>query len=95
MKSEEEHQEAEDTEVKKEEKTKEKKKKVKRHKVKSESPEPVGMAEDPGDTGISAEGGSREEAGAKASYHCHAKLKHLLRVSTSAQQHRDTYNCFL
>lgn len=93
-KSEEEHQETEDTEVKKEEKTKEKKKKVKRHKVKSESPEPVGMAEDPGDTGISAEGGSRGEGGAKASLHCHAKIRYLLRFLAYICIEIYTYQCF-
>lgn len=47
-------EESEENKAKKEEKEdKGKKKKVKRHKVKSDSPEPVGMAEDPGDTQVS------------------------------------------
>ena len=48
-------EESEESKAKKEdkdEKGKDKKKKVKRHKVKSDSPEPVGMAEDPGDTQV-------------------------------------------
>ena len=45
--------ELDDSKAKKEDKDdKGKKKKVKRHKVKSDSPEPVGMAEDPGDTQV-------------------------------------------
>ena len=51
-------EESEESKAKKEdkdEKGKDKKKKVKRHKVKSDSPEPVGMAEDPGDTQVVAD----------------------------------------
>ena len=45
--------ESDESKAKKEDKDdKGKKKKVKRHKVKSDSPEPVGMAEDPGDTQV-------------------------------------------
>ena len=45
--------ESDESKAKKEDKDdKGKKKKVKRHKVKSDSPEHVGMAEDPGDTQV-------------------------------------------
>ena len=50
-------EESEESKAKKEEKEdKAKKKKVKRHKVKSDSPEPVGMVEDPGDTQVGQKG---------------------------------------
>ena len=45
--------ESDESKAKKEDKDdKGKKKKVKRHRGKSDSPEPVGMAEDPGDTQV-------------------------------------------